>query len=194
MLILAFQIQIKGKIIYILIIFVFLFYFLGKIIRQLSLFSLICIIGNWNLLYLSGGKNMLFIRNKQQSSKLKYDSGDVIYILFIMKRDDDKHVILFIAVFLYFLEHCVSCGGLCSVFEQKYVVRYTLIEYFRRISKEKWQNFEVTARFACLKDFFALTEDLCRVDWCIFFAKYCTTFFFLKRSFNLVLLEEHILY
>ena len=99
-LILAFQIQIKGKIIYILIIFVFLFYFLGKIIRQLSLFSLICIIGNWNLLYLSDGKNMLFIRNKQQSFKLKYDSGDVIYILFIMKRDDDKHAILFIAVFL----------------------------------------------------------------------------------------------
>ena len=137
---------------------------------------------------------MLFIRNKQQSSKLKYDSGDVIYILFIMKRDDDKHVILFIAVFLYFLEHCVSCGGLCSVFEQKYVVRYTLIEYFRRISKEKWQNFEVTARFACLKDFFALTEDLCRVDWCIFFCKILYYIFFIKRSFNLVLLEEHILY
>ena len=178
--ILAFQIQIKGKIIYILIIFVFLFYFLGKIIRQLSLFSLICIIGNWNLLYLSDGKNMLFIRNKQQSFKLKYDSGDVIYILFIMKRDDDKHAILFIAVFLYFLEHCVSCGGLCSVFEQKYVVRYTLIEYFRRISKEKWQNFEVTARFACLKDFFALTEDLCRVDWCIFFCKILYYIFFIK--------------
>ena len=30
-----------------------------------------------------------------------------------------------------FLEHRVSQGGLCSVFEQKYVVRYTLIEYFR---------------------------------------------------------------
>ena len=39
MLILAFQIQINGKIIYILIIFVFLLYFLGKIIRQLSLSS-----------------------------------------------------------------------------------------------------------------------------------------------------------
>ena len=111
-----------------------------------------------------------------------------------MKRDDDKHAILFIAVFRYFLEHCVSCGGLCSVFEQKYVVRYTLIEYFRRISKEKWQNFEVTARFACLKDFFALTEDLCRVDWCIFFCKILYYIFFIKRSFNLVLLEEHILY